>query len=405
MKASFDVVIIGGGMVGVSLAALLPEQLSIALIEKVALPVDQTQAFQPSFDGRSTALTQSSQAIFTAMDIWPDIEKHAQAIADVHVSDKGHWGSVLLSQKPQQPLGFVIENAALGKALLSKVKSKENIEFLCPASVASIKKQGEGVSLVIDDNGEEYGVSAKLAIIADGANSKTCQQLGIANKVTDYEHMAIVANIATEQAHKGIAYERFTKNGPMALLPLLATAEYRHRSALVWTLPSAKADELLALNEPMFLQRLQDMFGFQQGYFCHVGERSHYPLKLSVATEQVRNNIVVLGNAAHSLHPVAGQGFNLALRDVAMLVDVIEAALANSEDFASLQVLQRYLSLQENDQKITTIFSDALPKLFTMNNPLIQLGRNAGLLSLELNNLAKERFIDFSTGKRVRGGL
>lgn len=399
---AIDIAIIGGGMVGASLAALLPAHYNILLVESFALPPSDNKnapVYQPSYDARSSALCHSSYEIFREIGLWPMLEQHVQAIKKVHVSDKGHWGSSLLNHENTAlpALGYVIENAWLGRCLLHFIQQKPNIQFVSPAQVTQLSPKACGVELSIQkQDGTAINIPAKLAVIADGAQSKTCASLGIAHKTVDYQHTAIVSNISTEQSHQGIAFERFTDHGPLALLPLTSN-KGEYRSALIWTMPNKQAEKLLALDDADFLHALQQRFGNRQGKMIHVGQRHAYPLKLSTACEQVRQNIVVLGNAAHSLHPVAGQGFNLALRDVKALCTHLAAS---EQPLGDLKTLMAYVDAQQQDQLLTSLFSDVLPGLFARKNPLLAAGRGAGLLALELLDPAKSSFTHFATGLR-----
>lgn len=407
ISPQIDIAIIGGGMVGASLAALLPEHWQVLLVESFPLPpADDNQApvYQPSYDARSSALSHSTYQIFNEIGLWPMLAPHAEPIRKVHVSDKGYWGSAMLDQHIQglDALGHVMENAWLGRCLLHFIQQRPNIQFASPAQVTQLTPKASQVELCIEaKDASVQHVSAKLAVIADGAQSKTAAKLGIHCEVSDYHHTAIVSNVSTSEPHKGIAYERFTDSGPMALLPLTDGNDHndKHRSALIWTMPSDDAEALVAMNDSDFLQALQQRFGHRQGRFIKVGQRHNYPLKLSTACEQVRSNIVVLGNAAHSLHPVAGQGFNLALRDVKVLVDTL---VNSNQPLGDIKTLQRYADGQAQDQHLTSLFSDVLPSLFARQNPLIAAGRGIGLLGLELLPPAKSSFINFATGLRTQ---
>jgi 2-polyprenyl-6-methoxyphenol hydroxylase-like FAD-dependent oxidoreductase len=243
-------------MVGASLAAALPSSLSVAVIESFPTPAEKTvdaQDLRPSFDNRATALSKSSQHFFESIGLWSALVPFCETIKDVHVSDKGFWGSVLLSeaQETMSELGFVIENKALGRLIFSHLQGQNNIQCISPAKVCSIDVIASGVRLNISrenhiDDMPETALSAKLAIVADGANSDMCKKLGIKIQTHDYEHSAIISNIATSSEHNHIAYERFTKTGPMALLPLLSPEKGLYRSGLVWTLPSSEAQQIMA---------------------------------------------------------------------------------------------------------------------------------------------------------------
>lgn len=392
-------------MVGASLALLLPRHLRILVVERFSIPQEQSPAdYQPSFDARATALSHGSRQILEMAGIWPTLEKHAQPITDIHVSDRGHWGSTWLNHKQEDwhALGYVVENAWLGRSLMQVLKQKANVDFACPASVTDIRVQTAGADITIEQDHNTHIVTAKLAAIADGADSNSCRILGIDHNINDYGHTAVIANICTAEPHHGIARERFTDTGPMALLPLIDTEQHKNRSALIWTLPDDDAEALLTLDDNAFLEQLQKRFGSWQGRFTHIGKRSSYRLKLSTAREQVRRHIVVLGNAAHSLHPVAGQGFNLALRDVAALAKLLEKACSEGCDIGALAVLNHYQQQQQNDQYLTMLFSDILPSLFSSRSLPVQAGRNLGLVGLELLPPLKSSLIRFAAGIRYR---
>lgn len=399
-----DVAIVGGGMVGASLAVLLPEHFRVMVIESYPLPpeTDGLPAHRPSYDARASALSHSTYDIFREAGVWPVLQNWAQPIHQVHVSDKGYWGSTLMDGHIENlpALGYVVENAWLGKSLLHVLRQKRNVSFCCPATVESLKPVADGAELQIKKGETREYVHTRLAVIADGAQSAICQALGIHIDTHDYGHTAIVANVTTSELHDGMAYERFTDSGPMALLPLQPVEKGQSRSALVWTMPTGKALELMAMDDVQFLKSLQSRFGYRQGQFLQVGQRHAYPLLLSTATEQVRQNIVVLGNAAHSLHPVAGQGFNLALRDVKALCNVLDKASREQLSIGDLEVLQQYVDSQKSDQWLTTMFSDVLPGLFMRKQHWIAAGRGLGLIGLDLVPGLKSSFVRFATGMR-----
>ncbi|WP_240554906.1 2-octaprenyl-6-methoxyphenyl hydroxylase [Oceanicoccus sagamiensis] len=387
-KSQYDVVIAGGGMVGASLALQLchhsQQQLRILVVESFPIAKSHTAEaplYNPSFDARSTALSYSSQLILEPLGVWPLLSKYAAAINSIHVSERRRLGSTMM--KPGDvdwpALGCVIENAWLGNVLLNALREKDTIDFLAPASVKHISPQQQGVTLMVEQNGSEKTVAAQLAIIADGANSNLREQLGINARVHSYQQTALIANVSFTKAHQGCAYERFTDQGPMALLPLSDSELSQPRAALVWSLPNDQAATLSECDEAEFLKTLQQRFGHRQGEFIRVGDRSGYPLKLVEAEEQVRSGIVVMGNAAHSLHPVAGQGFNLALRDSARLTQLLVAASQQNRALGDLGLLQQYQQQQQFDQQKTIRFSDQLPGLFTRNQFPLSVLRSIGL--------------------------
>ena len=411
-----DIAIVGGGMVGASLAALLPAHFQVALLESFPMPAVAADGsvkkpeYQPSYDARSTALSHSTYEIFSEAGIWDVLGQHVEPILQVHVSDRGNWGSTLMDCQKEglDALGYVVENAWLGRSLLYFLQQQSNVEFICPATVDRISPTADGANIHYKlgrgDDAEAALLSAKLVVVADGARSQICQTLGIHTDLTDYQHTAIVANVSTSEAHAGIAYERFTDNGPLALLPLMPQ-EGENRCALIWTMPTDQADALMDADDDQFLAALQTTFGQRQGQLLRVGERHAYPLMLTTVDEQVRRHIVVLGNAAHSLHPVAGQGFNLALRDVDELARHLQKAHGEGLSPGDLTTLQAYLDQQKNDQKVTALFSDVLPDLFARRQLPLVMGRGAGLLALELMPPLKSSFVRFATGMRQKSSL
>lgn len=404
---TYDIVIAGGGMVGASLALQLSchsqQQLRILVVE--SFPVAEKKSseaptYSPSFDARSTALSYSSQLILEPLGVWPLLAKHNAGIKSIHVSERGQPGSTIMhSEDVDWPaLGGVVENAWLGNVLLNALHKNNNIEFLAPASVKSINPQQQGVELTVEQHDREKTIGAQLAIIVDGANSGLREKLGISTKEHNYQQAALVANVSFTKAHNGCAYERFTDQGPMALLPLSDSELSQPRSALVWSLPNDQAQYLLSCDEAEFLQTLQQRFGHRQGEFIRVGDRFSYPLKLVEAQEQVRSGIVVMGNAAHSLHPVAGQGFNLALRDCARLTQVLAQAYQQKHALGDLGLLQSYQQQQYLDQQKTITFSDQLPALFTRKQWALSLFRGLGLGVLDIAPPLKSQFIHHAAG-------
>jgi 2-octaprenyl-6-methoxyphenol hydroxylase len=403
---AYDIVIAGGGMVGVSLALCLerqlPEGTRLLLVESFPLPA-QDPAFQdnysPSFDARSTALSYSSCLIYRELGLWEQLSAQACPINDIHVSERGRFGSTLMRADDYgwPALGYVLENTWLGNLLLQSLHDK-NIETLSPATVARVQA-GSPMTLELSDG---RGVEAELLVVADGANSGLRSALGAEAEETNYQQHALIANIGHALPHQGCAFERFTPTGPLALLPLRSDSSYSnsetHRSALVWSLSEAEAQELKQCDEGEFLARLQEQFGYRLGRLQRLGERHSYPLSLIAAREQVRSGAVIMGNAAHSLHPVAGQGFNLALRDVACLSAVLRGAAAAGQPLGDLGVLETYLQQQAGDQERTMSFSDRLPGLFMHRDPALALLRDVGLFALDLSPALKREFVRHTSG-------
>ena len=385
--------IIGGGLVGASLALALQAGAKargwqIALVEPFA-PGD---SYQPSYDARSTALSYGSRQLYERLGVWPAISQRAEAITQIHVSDRGRFGAARLSAEDEgvPALGYVVENAWLGHCLWQALDA-DVVSWRCPAEVSRLEALDDGYRLTLND---ESVLDCDLAVLADGGRSSLREQLGIAVRITPYGQTALIANVSTADAHQGQAFERFTDEGPMAMLPLSDS-----RSALVWSRPGNDAERLLGLDDKTFLAELQNAFGYRLGALRQVGGRHVYPLALSEAQEQVRPHLVLLGNAAHSLHPVAGQGFNLSLRDTLALADCLLASPAAPGDFATLQ---RYRQSQQQDQALTVGFSDQVTRLFGRGESLLVAGRTLGLLGLDLLPPAKRWFARQAMGLGTR---
>ena len=396
------IVIAGGGMVGLSLALLLdrdlPEHVRITVVEGMALPEPDPSsgAYHPSFDARSTALSFSTATLLQELDLWSDLRPGLGPIRQIHVSRRGRFGSSCLSAQEQgwDALGWVVENPCLGRTLLAAVARRPRIELRCPARVMHARADAAGMEVGLEDD----TLRADLLVIADGAASALRESLGFFTRRKSYGQHGLIANLAFEQDHRGRAFERFTASGPLALLPLVPTAESDHRMALVWTLPPGEAQRLQATEDDSFCSALADAFGHRLGRITRVGERHSYPLALVEAVEQVRRHCVVLGNAAHSLHPVAGQGFNLALRDAAALSREIAGAIDRQCSPGDLETLESYARSRQDDQDLTIGASDGLPRLFMTAAPLVSLGRDLALAGLDMFPLLRRQFVHQAAG-------
>ncbi|TDV64496.1 2-octaprenyl-6-methoxyphenyl hydroxylase [Pseudomonas sp. LP_7_YM] len=392
----FNLAIVGGGLVGASLALALQAGAKargwkIVMIEPFA-PGD---TWQPSYDARSSALSFGARQIYERLGLWQQISRRAEPILHIQVSDKGRFGAAQLSaiQEGVPALGYVAENAWLGRCLWQDL-DKDVISWRVPGEVKQMQALTDGYRLTLND---ETQLDCDLAVLADGGRSSLREQLGIGVRKTPYDQSALIANITPGEAHRGQAFERFTEQGPMALLPLP-----ENRCALVWTRTAEDVQRLMALDERSFLNELQGVFGYRLGALKQVGARHAYPLALIQAEEQVRSHLVVLGNAAHSLHPIAGQGFNLSLRDAASLAETLLASEAPLGDLATLQV---YRDRQYLDQKLTVGFSDQVTRLFGSRQPMITASRNIGLLGLDLLPSAKSWFARQAMGLGTRADV
>lgn len=395
-------------MVGASLALLLARALpqkQIVLLEAKPLAPPHEQPTQPSFDDRTTALSPSSAHWFDELGVWEALEPQATAIDHIHVSDRGHFGAAQFGPQDNKgkPLGYVVPNLYIGRSLLARVQQEKAIRLLAPVEVQRLTPVRGGMQVQFADAKD---LRAELVVLADGAGSPLAAGLGVGSRIKDYGQCALIANVAYEQPHRNRAFERFTDEGPLALLPLNGHSPNPCESALIWTLPAARLTEAQSWNDQQFLQELQQSFGYRLGHFQRVGSRSVYPLSLQLAEEQVRSSLVLMGNAAHSLHPVAGQGFNLALRDCARLTQVLAAG--KEQALGSLTLLQNYEREQERDQMMTVGLSDSFIRIFATGQPAVVAGRNLGLLSLELISGWRSSFLTQMAGRsqpRARLGL
>ena len=424
-QAHYDVVIIGGGLVGASLACALQAAIDRmrtgvraqplrVLVTEAAAHVDAS----PSFDARSTALSYGSQRIYQGLGLWDRLAPHATPIKHIHVSDRGHFGAVRLDSETMnvEALGQVIENRHLGEALMQALTSAPDIDYLCPARIVSASHTPAGMALTVaipemkaqaKQQDQTREISASLVVLADGGKSTLCQQLGIGMRVEHYGQKAIIANVAFEKPHENVAYERFTDSGPLAVLPLADLAG-DHRGALIWTLTHEDADVTIGLSDDDFLAALQERFGHRLGMFEKVGRRASYPLSLTVAQEQVRPGLVLLGNVAHTLHPVAGQGLNLALRDAESLAGLIMESYRGKDGETvspgTMSVLQRFVDSQQADQNLTIDFSHYMTRLFSSTNPGLVWARKFGMFSVDLLPVVKRGFARqaMGMGERLR---
>jgi 2-octaprenyl-6-methoxyphenol hydroxylase len=388
-----DIAICGGGLVGASLAlALRGLGLDVQLIEPFA--VDSKA--QPSFDERTTALGNGSRRIFEALGVWGAMAGHAAAIRDIHISDAGRFGFARLEagEFGLEALGYVIPNRVIGRALWQGLFASSGIITRVPARVESAVFGPDAAQLGIAGPDGMQSLRARLVVAADGALSVLREAAGIAAQVTDYGQTALVTSLRTDLPPDGIAYERFTPAGPMALLPL--QAPWR---ALIWAVAPAEAVELLGLEPARFMARWQDAFGYRAGRARAVGVRGSYPLSLTRAERVTAPRCVLLGNASQALHPVAGQGFNLALRDAAVLAEIIAAGCATpSADPGAPSVLDRFASSRSADRSTMLGFTDGLVRLFSSRRTGVAPLRDAGLLLFDLVPPAKRALSRISFG-------
>ena len=379
LDPDFDIVIAGGGMVGTCLAlALAPLGLRIAMVEAVA----RGAASQPSFDDRSTALSRSSQRMFTAMGLWDDIAAASTPISKIHVSDKGRFGFSHIDAAEQgvEALGYVVINRVLGAVVQNALGDHPNVEVICPARIVATEDCDDRRQITVASEQGTQTLSARLLVAADGARSSVREMLGIGVQHKAYGQHAIIGNLLTERPHENRAFERFTESGPVAMLPIRD-----ERTAFVWILASEQANEHMAGDDAVFTAALQEAFGLRLGVFSKVGKRASYPLTLSRANALVARRGVVLGNAAHGLHPVAAQGFNLGLRDVAALIDcILDARDGAAVDAGDAAILERYADWRRDDQGKLVQFTDGIVRLFGSSTGPVRALRNVGMLGFDL---------------------
>lgn len=368
-----DIAIVGGGLAGASLAvALAPLGYDIKVIEAVAYKA----AEQPSYDDRTLAISHSSCRILAGIGLWKSLEADATAIREIYITELARPGRVVLDSAEMglAAFGHVVEARRFGVAVTGSMEQMDNIELISPASVEAIEIGGPRTKLRLESASGPSELKARLVIAADGANSFIRRSLQIPTKNHDYGQTAVICNITPEIAHEGRAFECLTETGPFAVLP--HTGE---RCGLVWSVATDDAAEILNLDDEKFLARAQLRFGKQLGTWTKVGKRSAYPLKLVRASEDVRERLVILGNAAHAIHPIGAQGFNLALRDAAVLAEIL--ADDDLGDPGETGLLHTYSAWRRQDQRGTIATSDAMTRLFSSPSPFAAGLRTTGLIA------------------------
>jgi 2-octaprenyl-6-methoxyphenol hydroxylase len=373
---SFDVAIVGGGLVGASLAcALAPLGLSVALIEAVEFK----SASQPSYDDRTLALSASSCRILDGLGVWSELES-VTPIREIHVRELDRPGHVVMNpvEMGLDRFGHVVEARVFGAAVMRKISQLEKLSLFCPAAVNAVRVDSDAATIEFTGEGGPQEIAASLVVGADGANSFIRESLGIEVERHDYRQTAVICNITPEQDHRGRAFELFTSSGPFAVMP-----HVNGRCGLIWCVPGDEAEALMAAPEEEFLQAAQRRFGPHLGKFLKMGQRSGYPLRLVRALDDVRPRAVILGNAAHAIHPVGAQGFNLGLRDVAVLAELLadECKQGEAADYGRAELLNRYSEWRKEDQSGTIAYSDGLARIFSNPSGLAATARTAGLLA------------------------
>jgi len=375
MKTEYDIIIIGGGMVGASLVAALKNHADkkIAVVEAYAF----NSASQPSFDDRSIALSYGSRRIWESMGLWEKLEPEIEAIKSIHVSDRGHLGATRITDEEEkvEALGYVVENRVMGRVLMGEVESLNHVDWYYPATIEALEQSDSQVTVRIKTEQDEKILLAKLLVAADGVQSVTRQLAGLDVTCEDYKQSAIIANVKTDQPHQRIAYERFTDSGPIAFLPMT-----ENRYSVVWTCEQNETQRIMQLADHEFISELQQRFGYRAGNIEKVGERFSYPLAYTETEQLTKGRVVVIGNAAHALHPVSGQGYNLALRDVAELAEMI----VKNEDPGHPLLLAEYHAKRLQDMRRVYRITDTMVKVFSNNIAALGHLRASGLIAINL---------------------
>lgn len=404
---TFDVAIIGGGLVGASLAcALAPLGLKLCLLEAVT----PRASAQPSYDDRTLALSASSCRILQGLDLWAKLQPHATAIREIRVSEMNQPGSVLLdpAELGLDSFGYVVEAREFGRVVLQRLDELAELSLICPAQVKSLQTEADGVQITYASGDAVKSLHARLVVGADGAESLVRAAMQVEVERHDYGQTAIICNVTPEQPHRGRAFENFTPTGPFALLP-----HRDGRCGLIWSVASQQAEALMALDDAAFIQQAEARFGNKLGAWQKIGKRSSYPLKLVRAKTDWRPRTLILGNAAHAIHPIAAQGFNLGLRDVAVLAEVLaEARVRNSNGHSAGQtngfdpgtesLLRAYSAWRVDDQAETIAYTDGMARLYANPTALAGAARHVGLLAHRLLPALRRRLAIKTMGFRGR---
>ena len=381
----YDLIIVGGGLVGGSLAlALRHAPLRVAVVDAQS----ETQRRASPGGVRALALAQGSAQILERLGVWAAIEPRATPIRHIHVSDRGHFGKARLDSGHEgvKTLGYVATARAIEEAVIDALHVAP-ATLIEAARLIGLKAGEDRICVTLKRQGEEaLNLTTRLVVGADGGDSSVRRLLDIGCTVREYGQVAIVLEVETERDHRNTAYERFTASGPLAMLPLSP-----RRCSVVWTLSVEDAEELRNLPAPEFQARLQDTFGQWVGNLSIATPRQAFPLKLIRAERMTDRRVVLIGNAVHQLHPVAGQGFNLGLRDAAQLAEGLIGRTEFGEDIGDPAFLHAYATARRRDLENTVFFTDGLVRLFSNRFGPLALARNLGLLALDCWPTAKRQ--------------
>ncbi len=388
MNIDHDVVIVGGGLVGTTLAFALAEQsIDVALIDAKQRPEEIS-----SLDQRALALTLASHRIYQSLNIWSFIKPHTTPIKSIHVSESGRFGQTHFQAEEYDlsAFGYVIQAGKLQAVLDEVVKNKPTISLICPAHIKQVQFAKESVLLIVETEKGIKQLNTRLVVAADGTHSRIRKLLNIQTEHWDYKQSALVAQVQLKNPNQLSAYERFKQNNVIAALPL-----ENDKSVMIWTLEKAQAEEMKFLTDEELLQSLQQAFGHRLGRFEHLIHYEIHPLHGLLAKEQCRQNVVLIGNAAHTLHPIAAQGFNLGLRDVAVFTEFL---LKNRKQIHQLDWLVAYEQHRQRDQELTIFATNQLLKLFQSRSLFFQLTRNLMMSALDFVPIAKRKLAEKAMG-------
>ncbi|HHC6532166.1 TPA: 2-octaprenyl-6-methoxyphenyl hydroxylase [Vibrio parahaemolyticus] len=385
----YDVVIAGGAMAGATLALAIEHLSQGALRVAVVEPFKAQSDQHPGFDSRSIALSYGTVNLLRHLELWSAIEPFSTPIEHIHVSDRSHAGMTDITKHDVgvEALGYVVELADVGRVYQELLTHSTAIDLYCPDSAKHITRTQENVTIELA-SGEL--LNAKLLVAADGAVSQCCQQIGLELSEHDFDQVAVIANIVTQEPHQGRAFERFTENGPVALLPMSD-----NRMSLVWCLRLDEAQIVMELSESEFLERLQQDFGWRLGAMQKVGLRASYPLLLRHRKQNISHRFAIVGNAAQTLHPIAGQGFNLGIRDV---VTLAEELVKQGEDVGRYQGLIRFSQRREADRNETIWLTSSLVHVFSNDLLAMRIGRNTALAAMDNLSIFKQPLLRHTLG-------
>ncbi|GAB3670389.1 2-octaprenyl-6-methoxyphenyl hydroxylase [Salinisphaera aquimarina] len=404
-QREYDIAVVGGGLAGASLACALADSgLSIALIEAVPFdaPADANMA------ARTTAIAWGTRALFERLDLWSAMARDAAPIKRLHVSQKASFGTVRVAADEYDlpALGYVLPNLAMIAALRARLAELEKVDVIAPARFQALRypEGGEQVEITLTHAETEapQTLSARLLIGADGAKSSVREALGIGARVDDYHQRALITIVRPERPHDGCAFERFTPDGPVAVLP-----RSRDSCAVVWTLPTEAAERMCAIDDDAFTAALQEAFGQRLGQLTLDGPRGSYPLARVLCDRAVSTRAALIGNAGHSLHPAAAQGFNLAIRDALVLAAMLRERLDADPDLdpGNADLLAAWAEARAPDQHRVANFTDAIVRVFSNRLPGLGGARAAGLVGLSLLPAIRHDMARRSMGMAVAPGI